>query len=318
MRCIRPLKASINNNGDITYRSKDAIEGLVPFTFDCRKCLPCRLNIAREKAIRATHEARMHKGNIFLTLTYSDEHMESSRLQYRDWQLFIKRLREKQVRGIKDKEARNSKYIPYMVTGEYGDKTKRPHWHAILFNYYPTDAKFKYITQRGEHVFKSEEVEKLWGKGHTEFGSVTIESAGYVARYAAKKLVHGKDEEHDYHPIHKTSCKRAIGRSWIEKYWRHTFENGFITLPNGSQAKIPRYYTDWLRANMPEKYVEYYNGPLARNIEKAEKRQRKEEMEFLASCVNYKGPGHRPLFRREVQERVLQAKFKQLQEANKL
>ena len=73
-----------------------------------------------------------------------------------------------------------------------------------------------------------------------EFGSVTLESAGYVARYAAKKLAHGKDDEHDYHPIHRTSCKRAIGRSWIEKYYQHTFDHGLVVLPNGQKSKIPR------------------------------------------------------------------------------
>ena len=31
-----------------------------------------------------------------------------------------------------------------MVTGEYGEKNKRPHWHVILFNYRPKDATYKY------------------------------------------------------------------------------------------------------------------------------------------------------------------------------
>ena len=130
MRCIRPLKASQNSDGDIVYTSRKSEPGLVGFEFECRKCLACRLNIAREKAVRAVHEAKMHSDNIFLTLTYDEAHLASDRLIYEDFQLFMKRLREKENR---DKEQK----ITYMVTGEYGDKNKRPHWHALIFNYRP-------------------------------------------------------------------------------------------------------------------------------------------------------------------------------------
>ena len=219
MRCINPLKSGLNIIGKRTYKSRQFNPGNgVPMEFECRKCLPCRLNIAREKAVRCVHEAAMHDDNIFLTLTYDDAHLASPRLDYRDFQLFMMRLREKVTRGITDKSLRDSLYIPYMVTGEYGEKNKRPHWHAILFNYSPSDAVYKYSTHSGERVFDSAELSSLWGKGNLEFGSVTIESAGYVARYAAKKLVHGRDGEHDFDPIHKTSAivtGKQIGRAHV-------------------------------------------------------------------------------------------------------
>lgn len=159
----------------------------------------------------------------------------------------MKSLREKITRDVSDKETRDKLYIPYIVTGEYGDKHKRPHWHAILFNYRPLDEKFKYTSDSGHDVFTSEEISKLWKRGNIEYGEVTIDSANYVARYAAKKLVHGNDQDHDYHPLHKTSSRRAIGKTWISQNWKHTFENGFIVLPNGQSSKIPRYYVDWLK-----------------------------------------------------------------------
>lgn len=259
MRCISPIKAGFNQAGDIVYSSTKASPELASFEFECRKCLPCRLNIAREKATRCVHEAQCHEDNIFLTLTYNEESLQSPRLIYRDFQLFMKKLRDKiyqkhlkineDLIGHKlsketKKEIRNQTYIPFMVTGEYGDINKRPHWHAIIFNYAPLDSEHKYTTERGEKVFNSNELQKIWGKGNIEYGTVTMDSASYVARYAAKKLTHGKDQDHDYHPFHRTSCKRAIGRTWIEKYWKHTFENGFIVLPNGQKSKIPRYCID--------------------------------------------------------------------------
>ena len=132
-----------------------------------------------------------------------------------------------------------------MVTGEYGEQTKRPHWHALLFNYRPRDQSYKYTSDRGDTVYNSEKLQSIWGNGNIEYGSLTLESAGYVARYAAKKLVH-KDDQYLFSPIHKTSSKNAIGKSWIEKYYKQTFEHGYVTIDN-IKMKIPRYYEDWLK-----------------------------------------------------------------------
>ena len=38
----------------------------------CGQCMACRLERARQWAVRCVHEAQMHKDNCFLTLTYRD------------------------------------------------------------------------------------------------------------------------------------------------------------------------------------------------------------------------------------------------------
>lgn len=277
-----------------------------------RKCLPCRLNIAREKALRCIHEASTHEENIFLTLTYSDEHLLSPKLQYKDWQDFAKRLRYT-----------TSNKITYMVTGEYGDKNKRPHWHAIIFNYRPPDAKYYLSTDRGDKIHTSSLIDELWAKNDSrttpsQIGEVTIDSAGYVARYAAKKLTHGLDGTHDYNPIHKTSSKRAIGRTWIEQNYKHAFENGYCVLQNGQITKIPRYYVDWAKIHQP-KYWEYYVTQVRPNIhQQTLAKARKEELEFLSNAMNYTGDAKYPLTRAKVKETILKSKFKRLQERLKL
>lgn len=307
MQCISPLKAGFDYNGNITFSQKQLIEGLVGFEFPCGKCLACRLNRAKEKAIRCIHEAQMHDDNIFLTLTYNDESLKSSKLIYKDFQDFIKRLR---------KHTNNT--ISYMVTGEYGEKNKRPHWHAIIFNYAPTDATIGYTSDRGDKVYFSKAIDNLWGKGKTEFGSVTIESAGYVARYAAKKLVHGDDSTHEYHPIHRTSKIRPIGLSWLEKYYEHTFKTGYVVLPNGQKANIPRYYTDWLKKNHFEKYLCYITEVRSELQKGAELKARREELEYVSECLSYRRPGIRPLTKSKIKDTILKSKFKQLQERLKL
>lgn len=318
MRCIRPIRAGYTAAGSVTYSSKLISKELVTFEFECRKCLPCRLNAAREKSVRAYHEAQMHEESIFLTLTYDNEHLKSPWLQYIDFQLFMKSLREKVTRGITDKETKERLAIRYYVTGEYGEENKRPHWHAIIFNYRPKDAEEKYKTDRGEQVWKSKEIRDLWKKGDIEFGSVTIDSASYVTRYAAKKLVHGRDQEHRFHPIHKPSTGRAIGRTWIEKHYQHVFSNGFIVLPNGSTTKIPRYYEDWYRKNHFDSWLKYVSTIKQETIKKAQAIARKEELEYLSAIGNYNGRAKYPLTRAKVKETVLKQKFKRLQERLKL
>lgn len=315
MHCIRPIKAGFNATGDIVYSSKKISKELASFAFPCRKCIPCRLNMAREKAIRAYHESQMWDDNIFLTLTYDDEHLKSDRLQWIDFDLFIKRLNEKLNRGL-SKE--NRRPLPYMVTGEYGDKTKRPHWHVLIFNFRPDDAKKHYVTELGEQVYTSEFIRDLWTHGNIEFGSVTLDSASYVARYAAKKLAHGNDQDHDYHPIHNTSKKHAIGKKWIEKYHEQTFSRGYVVLPNGSQGPIPRYYQDWYKKNHPEKWMEYDAKVKLKSKELAEMQSRKDQLDDFANFINYKGGTNYPLSRTQVKLAILKSKFKQLQEKLKL
>jgi hypothetical protein len=318
LQCINKLKAGYGEDGTIVFNSRYASKELEGFEFDCRKCLPCRLNQAREKAIRCFHEASMHDHNIFLTLTYNDDNL-SERLDYRDFQLFMKRLRDSVHRGKTGRKVSESEYMPMMVTGEYGELTKRPHWHALIFNYWPKDAKEHYVSDNKDQVWRSDFLEKKWGKGHIEFGTVTMDSANYVARYAAKKLGHGHDEEHDYHPIHKTSTRYGLGRSWIEKYWKHTFENGFVVLPNGSQAKIPRYYRDWCKREKPDVYSKYITTVAPAITERAQEKARKEELEYLSALISYKGDvGCYPKNRSQVKETILKTKFKRLQEYLKL
>ncbi|WNK12911.1 MAG: replication initiator protein [Microvirus sp.] len=223
----------------------------------------------------------MHENNCFVTLTYSDEHLESPKLVYADFQKFAKRLR---------RSLGNEHRIGYFVTGEYGDgkrrpshqrcgKTRdgtpvpnRPHWHAIIFNYAPTDRVLNRTNDRGDHIFTSSTLDKLWGKGRTEFGSVTFESAGYVARYAAKKLTFGHDG-HEFQPISKKSSKQAIGRSFLEKYWTDVFNTGKILLIDGTETQIPRYYEKWLKEHHFDAWTDYIQTIKFSAAERSEKKK---------------------------------------------
>lgn len=277
MRCTSPRTVGFESDGKtIAWSQKKYSKQYASFQLPCGKCIECRLDYARQWAVRCVHEAQMHEKNCFITLTYSDKNLKSPRLIYEDWQKFMKKLRKTQ-----------NEPIGVLVTGEYGDDTKRPHWHAILFNYAPPDMVLSRKNIRGDRIYNSKTLDKLWGHNDpkmmpSEIGDVTFESAGYVARYATKKIVHGQNQKvkeadfHDYQPISKKSSKHAIGKKWLEKYWwTDCFSLGQITLPNGSKCSIPRYYQKWFQENHPEKWRDYVTKTKLEKINLAESQAQK-------------------------------------------
>ena len=100
-----------------------------PFTrgveaYGCGQCLPCRVNRRRIWTHRVLLEAIKSSESSFITLTYDDENLpENGSLcpsHVRDW---LKRIRKK----VEPRKLR------YFLVGEYGDETKRPHYHVALF-----------------------------------------------------------------------------------------------------------------------------------------------------------------------------------------
>lgn len=135
----------------------------------CGRCLPCTINRRRVWAHRIMLEAKKHADNAFVTLTYSDENLPTGgSLCNTCPQKWLKRLRQ----------AIAPRKIRFYLVGEYGDQTWRPHYHAIIFGLKPTEDTI---------------VRSTWGKGHVTVGTVTLESAQYVAGYVTKKMTNPND-----------------------------------------------------------------------------------------------------------------------------
>lgn len=238
---------------------------MVALQVPCGKCIECRLEYARTWAVRAMHEASMHKSSIFLTLTFNDESIGQNKLDYSEFQLFMKKLRNHY----------GHKKISYLVAGEYGDKTGRKHYHAIIYGIQPSDPIMLRKDGSGYTIYKSPTIEKLWEHGFTEYGSVTFESCSYVARYCLKKR---GDKETD--PIFKTSRHKAIGKSWLEKYWPDIFNTGICITRDGFQVKIPRYYEKWLQKNHPEQYIRYVTKIKEKQKNNIERKTKNQELQY--------------------------------------
>lgn len=263
MPCFHPLKGyrskDRNPSGkrSIVFNKAQGLEDL-PVELPCGQCIGCRLERSRQWAIRISHEASLYEDNCFLTLTYSDENLPpDGSLRVEDFQNFMKRLRKE----FSDKKIR------FFHCGEYGEKYGRPHYHACIFN---LDFADKYLhRQRGDNdVYRSETLEKLWTSGNSEIGSLTFESAAYVARYITKKvtgpLAHLVYDEVDYStgevlrelkPEYVTMSRRpGIGRAWFEKFRSDVFPHDRCVV-KGKQMKVPKAYNSYFDLESPLDYA---------------------------------------------------------------
>lgn len=139
MKCKSPYRAGLVEGG-------------------CGQCLPCRINRQRLWTIRLVLEAGQHPVSHFVTLTYDADFLPSDgSVSVREAQLFLKRLRK----------AAGS--FRYFLVGEYGERSWRPHYHALLFGVRDVGC-----------------VRSAWQKGFVHCSGVGPESAAYVAGYCLK------------------------------------------------------------------------------------------------------------------------------------
>lgn len=268
MTCYHPLTAyrvkdgkSENGKWPITF---DRDKGLVdmPIQIPCGRCIGCRLERSRQWAVRLMHEHSLHDESCFLTLTYDPEHLpDDLSLHKEHFQKFMKRLR---------KSLGNAR-IRFFACGEYGDKTDRPHYHAIIFGYDPKDKQF-YKTVGGNNLWISASLNRLWSYGFVVVGSVSFESCAYVARYIMKKQ-YARDTEfrgrvgsrrigprtmEDGSLRELEFClmsrRPGIGSKWIDRFLADTYPRDEV-LQSGFRSKPPRYYDTRLELVDPESYA---------------------------------------------------------------
>lgn len=166
--------------------------GYYDMIIPCGKCQYCLADRAREWSNRMVLELQDYPRALFVTLTYNDDHLKYTdsrlpNLSIEDCQLFFKRLR-------KHFEPR---VIRYAISGEYGPKTHRPHYHAIIYNIGMSD--FANVSavgynERKDVYYTSPELEKIWENGFVSFAPVSALTCGYVARYTFKKQVNRNED----------------------------------------------------------------------------------------------------------------------------
>lgn len=248
MPCLSPMSAWENpRGGRLLFSPPRGFEGVPPLSLPCGKCLWCRMERSRQWAVRCIHENLFHQKSCFVTLTYRNSSLPRyGSLHLSDLQKFLKRLRKDFDQSI----------IRYFGCGEYGESFARPHYHLLIFGVDFSDDRVSI----GNNLYRSPRLEKLWPFGFSTVGSVTFESAAYVARYCLKK-VGGYDVVKSEHykkrkPEFVVMSRRpGIGSQWFDKYkfdvypYNSTRREGVNI--DGLVFKTPRYYDKLLEKEMP-------------------------------------------------------------------
>lgn len=205
--------------------------------------------------VRLQMEQKYSKSGYFITLTYNNEYLPKTEdglmnLRVDDFQRFIKRLRKK----VDDK-------LVYYAVGEYGEKSYRPHYHAIMYN----------LPNKTENAYKL--VSRAWtekrGKesiGIVHIGKVNIQSIQYVTGYVLKRE-HFK--EGTLKPFTLTS--KGIGIKYVDIYknWhKEDITRMYVPLRDGKRSPLPRYWKEKIYNEMEkDAQIDYLDSLLQEKID---------------------------------------------------
>lgn len=194
----------------------EAAGGVVP----CGQCSPCRFNLRRKRTARLLLEAKCHEHILFVTFTYSDEHLPtvlycpktgeiqhehpSGCVDYRTVQLMLKRLR----RRLPPQSLR------YYGVVEYGPKTMRPHAHFLFFGLPWKKRHFLYDVWADPHT----------GDPYCDPNRLDIQVpkseshvAQYVSGYLVKKMTRKDDVRLQGRPPERAFFSKGIGSPYLER-----------------------------------------------------------------------------------------------------
>ena len=162
---------------------------------------------------------------------------------------------------------RFNKTIRFFHCGEYGEKTFRPHYHALLFGHdFRIPSNNNTIKKFGKKypLYESSELTALWGRGHTTVGELNFDTASYTARYVTKKVkgdatnIHINPSTGEVTEINDVYCTMSrangLGFDAYQKYKHNWYGNDFIVNGNGIKMKPPRYFDKLYEEEFPKEF----------------------------------------------------------------
>lgn len=265
------LKYQVDCDLEIPKRLEDGsfCKMVVPYQnlmkIPCGKCIGCKFDYTKQWSDRMIMELFDNEGKgIFVTLTYNNDHVPCVfdedglpvcfSLQKRDFQLFMKRLRKR----FSDKSIR------FFACGEYGGRTLRPHYHAIIYGLSLSD--FPDLVVHGMNelnqiYFKSSLLTDIWSNGFTLVSEVSYKTCAYVARYNVKKA-YGDNVKPD--ELAEDSFVLMSRRPGIASRFYDSHPDFFDTMStyfsdsNGSvRVSCPSYFLNKLKVDNPEFYDKF-------------------------------------------------------------
>lgn len=193
----------------------------------CGKCPRCKIRRVNQWIFRIQQEAKNSISAKFITLTYADKYLPRTQrnlgtLRKEDVQNFIKRLREH------EKAAGNTEVIKYFAAGEYGDQTKRPHYHILILN-----------------IKDNNNIKKAWPKGHIDVGELNQNTIAYTIKYIDKDCgigYHKTDQRQRQFQL----ISKGLGNNYLTPqqilYHQSNPLRNYVQNIQGLKVGLPRYY----------------------------------------------------------------------------
>jgi len=203
----------------------------------CGQCVACKIQRTRQWTIRLLGELEYWADACFATLTYDDDHLPLNKYG-------VPTLYKFHLMGF-IREVRRDWKIKYYACGEYGERTARPHYHAIIFGINPGETDY---------------VLRQWRRGMIKLGSVTKDSCRYVAQYIDKKW-NGKKAVEEYvkkelQPPFQLQSK-GLGLKWLEDNIDEITYNDYQIRYNGHDVGLPRYFVKKIKQGGEEEAKRY-------------------------------------------------------------
>mgnify|MGYP006878681122 CR=1 FL=1 len=201
----------------------------------------------------------MWQHNTFLTLTYNDFHVPYGYVLDMDEITNFMRRMKYQEGPLRPR---------YFAAGEYGTKGTRirnPHYHIIIFNYWPQDA-VKHKEHGKYPTFTSESVAKLWkGKGFHSLAPFSSEVANYVCKYILKNQFLDESDAEYVPPFDpytgevveipkmraRMSTRPPIGKRYFDKYKDEIYKHDEIII-EGKPRQPPKVFDKWMAEDQPD------------------------------------------------------------------
>ena len=227
----------------------------------CRKCWECLVHRQNEWIFRIKAEIKYSLNAWFMTYQYNEQNVpiyqqrlnkETGELKkefvrgvqnvttsdfvrtvyYKDLQDYFKRLRKKHPS------------IKYYAVPEYGEKTSRPHYHAIVIS--NEDVSRTPFLRNLQIMWDTYTDRKPTGNqnGYVHRDNATHRSIRYTIKYMTKRIKDtpiGAD-------IPKAYISKGLGKTWIEDNKQFFYKNDqrYLVEDGGYKIPMPSYYKDKL------------------------------------------------------------------------
>ena len=234
-----------------------------PIAIPCNICYACRTNRVTKWVTKMLFETLVpERGTpFFLTLTYDEDHLpDNYSISKDEFQRFKKRFYKHLKTHYPDRN------FSFFAVGEYGSRTMRPHYHAIIWGFSPEDTFLHNLLVSSWKLSAPERIDvrfigledALKSKGDKSISNSMIKSFRYTMKYALKNTLTGNTplNEEDLGEQHKYISEAINSPS----EYKHFCKKFFNTTPEGLEPEFSSktrglgfdgldIYADYLRSN---------------------------------------------------------------------